>query len=204
MRSTPPTVSSCGTTPAPTATSYALDRATGREVWSKDMGATVAGTPTLVEDVLYVGTFGNALYALEAASGEDVWPAFKTANWVWDGPAVLGNVLYFTDVSGNVYAVNAASGQQAWAPQKPGAAMRARPAITPERLFTGDRSGNLFALNPDSGGLAWQTPVKVDGQILATPVIVGDYVVVAPYQGDNALESYTLDGSLYWPFKPGN
>ena len=183
---------------------YALDRANGEEVWSKDMGATVAGTPTLVEDRLYVGTFGNALYALDAASGEDAWPAYQTSNWVWDGPAVQDGTLYFVDVGGTVYAVDAATGQKAWDPQKPGAAMRASPAVTPERLFSGDRSGNLFALNPANGALAWQNPVKVDGEILATPVIVGDYVVVAPYQGDNALESYTLDGNLYWPFKPGN
>lgn len=182
---------------------YALDRATGREVWSKDMGATVAGTPTLVEDRLYVGTFANAMHALEPATGADVWPAFKTSNWVWDGPAVVDETLFFTDVSGNVYAVNAADGQQIWV-QKPGAAMRAAPGVSTERLFAGDRSGNLFALSPASGASAWATPVKIKGQLLATPVIVGNYVVVAPFQGDNVLEVYKLNGEFYWPFKPGN
>ncbi len=82
--------------------------------------------------------------------------------------------------------------------------MRARPAVTEERLFSGDRCGNLFALDLADGTSVWPNPVTLKGQLLATPVLVGDFVVVAPFQGDNLLEVYRQNGEFYWPFKPGN
>ncbi len=180
---------------------YAFDRVSGAQVWAKDLGAAVAGKPTLVEDRLYVGTFANALYALDAESGDELWPAFKTTAWVWDSPTLLDTTLYFADVAGTLYAVNADDGQQLWV-QKPGDAMRARPAVTDEYVIAGDRTGNLFGLNPGNGAQTWTK--KMNGQILVTPVLVGDTAVVAPFGADNLLEAYKLNGDFDWAFAAGN
>jgi outer membrane protein assembly factor BamB len=183
---------------------YAIDRASGDELWKRDVGAAVAGKPTLHEDRLYVGTFGSTLYALDAATGEPVWPApFRAANWVWDGPTVVDDLLYITDVSGAVYAVEAASGEQRWV-QKPGAAMRARPAAGEAALYVGDRSSNLYALNPDNGSTLWAKTLTGKGQVLATPLVLNDFIVVAPFSGSNKLEVYRANGDFYWAFTPGN
>ncbi len=180
---------------------YALNRATGAQRWKADMGATVAGTPTLYEDTLYVGTFGNILAALDADTGEQIW-TFATTNWVWDGPAVLDNTLYFADVGGTVYAIDADERTPVWPPRKPGGAMRARPTVTEDWLFVGDRSGNLFALERGSGAVAWTKTLK--GEILVTPAVVNDLVVVATFSGANLLEAYTTNGDFKWPFAPTN
>ena len=181
---------------------YALDRASGAEVWKQDLGAALAGTPTLDDGRLYIGTFANAMHALDAETGAEVWTPFRTATWVWDGPSVLDGTLYFADVGGTMYALNAENGQQVWA-QKPGGAMRARPAATPESLFAGDRTGNIFALNPnDNGSTQWTK--KLDGQILTTPAVAGDLIVVAPFGGNNLLEAYRANGDFSWAFAPGN
>ena len=183
---------------------YALDPATGEELWSKDLGAAVAGTPTFDGERLYVGTFGSVLYALVAATGSEIWQR-PAGNWVWDGPAVQGGTLYFTDVGGTIYAVDAETGQQQPWSQQPGGAMRARPAVTEEALFAGDRNGDLFRLDPaNNGATVWDAPLEGNGQLLSTPVVLDDLVVVAPFGGNNRLVAYRTSGEFYWAFTPGN
>lgn len=181
---------------------YAVERASGQPLWTKDFGASLAGSPTLHEGRLYVGTFANSLYALDAASGEEQW-RFETRNWVWDGPAVEGGSLYFADVGGTVYALDAATGQQRWS-QTPGGSMRARPTAVGDTLFVGDHNGKLYALSAAGGANAWEPKTMAGGgQVLVTPVVIGDFVVVAPYSGKNLLEVYYTNGDFYWPFAPG-
>ena len=182
---------------------YALDRASGEQLWAKDLGAAVAGTPTLDGDRLYVGTFASTLVALDAASGDELWRR-AAGNWVWDGPTVVDGTLYFSDVGGTMYAVDADTGQQQVWTQKPGGNMRARPAASEDALYAGDRTGNLFSLNPADGAVGWTMKVNNAGQLLSTPVLLDDFVVVAPFGGNNRLEVYRTSGEFYWAFNPGN
>jgi outer membrane protein assembly factor BamB len=171
---------------------YGLDAATGAERWSQDMGAALAGSPTLSEDgeTVYVGTFGSQLWALNAADGETKW--FKsTTNWVWSAPALAEGVLYFTDVSGMVYAVDAETGDNVWTPFAPGGQMRGRPALAGDLVYVGDRQGNLYAIDRATGAVRHTS--KVDGQVLASPEVAADRLLVAPFGGDNLLVGLTLD-----------
>lgn len=178
---------------------YALDRETGHLRWPpKDMGAAVAGEPTFDKGMLFVGTFGDRLAALDAATGDERW-SFTTKNWVWNGPEIAHGVLYFTDVSGNVFAADEATGQQKWV-VTPGGQMRARPVLSGDNLYVGDRSGNIFALDPATGSTHWQRMQK--GQILVPAMIVSDTVLVAPYTGDNLLVAYSPNGDLKWAYNP--
>jgi len=178
---------------------YALDLATGHENWHTDMGAALAGEASFDQGTLFVGTFGNRMAALDAATGQERW-SFTTQNWVWNGPVIGKGVLYLTDVTGNVFAVDETTGQQIWM-VKPGGEMRARPALAGDTLYVGDHDGNLFALNTADGSKRWLA-LTTKGQILVSPVVVGDSVVFAPYTGNNLLEAYSSTGTLIWPFNP--
>jgi outer membrane protein assembly factor BamB len=180
---------------------YALDAARGELLWSKDMGAALAGTPSLSSDgdTLYVGTFGSALYALRSASGDEIW-SFATTNWVWSGPALDDGMLYFTDVAGVVFAVDAATGTEVWRIQ-PGGKMRARPALAGDLVVVGDRDGTLWALDRATGAQVWSQSLA--GQLLAAPLVVGETVLVAPFNGENLLVAYSLAGdAVRWAFAP--
>jgi len=181
---------------------YALDRADGELKWKKDLGASLGGTPALLDGTLYVGTFGNQLFALDAATGKERWEKpFEAKNWIWGGPTSHEGMLYFTDLSGNVFAVDAQFGAQKWM-QTPGGKMRGSPAIVDDLLFIGDKDGNVFALHLTDGSQAWKQTIK--GELYASPVIVPEqnWVLIAPYQGDNLLVAYTSDGALKWAFAP--
>jgi outer membrane protein assembly factor BamB len=180
---------------------YALEADTGRLVWSEDVGAAVAGTPTLSEDggTLYVGTFGSKLFALDTGSGAPVWD-FDATNWVWSGPALDDGMLYFTDVAGTVFALDAGTGNRVW-DAKPGGTMRSRPALSETLVLAGDRDGNLWALDKATGSVVWQQ--TLEGRLLAAPLVVDDMVLVAPFQGENSLVAYSLAGdAVRWAFAP--
>jgi outer membrane protein assembly factor BamB len=100
--------------------------------------------------------------------------------------------------------VDAQTGQQQLWSQKPGGNMRARPAAAEGALYAGDRTGNLFGLNASDGTESWTMRVNNNAQILVTPVVLNDYVVVAPFGGNNRLEVYRPNGEFYWAFNPGN
>ncbi len=182
---------------------YALNAETSAVRWSKDLGAALAGTPSISSDgeMIFVGTFGSKLLALDTATGDERW-ARDTTNWVWSGPALDNGVLYFADVAGTVYAVDAATGVDVWAPVKPGGQMRARPALTSDLLYVGDRDGNFFALDRATGAVRHTQTLK--GQILAAPIVAGDLILVAPFGGDNLVVAYTpaLDATVRWAFAP--
>jgi eukaryotic-like serine/threonine-protein kinase len=178
---------------------YALDSESGGLKWKQDLGAAVAGEASFDQGLVFVGTFGNRMAALDAGTGEERW-SFTTKNWVWNGPAVGKGVLYLTDVSGNVFAVDEAAGQQIWT-VKPGGEMRARPTLAGDTLYVGDHDGHMFALNVADGSDRWPAST-IKGQLLVSPVVVSDTVLVAPYTGDNLLEAYSPTGTLIWPFNP--
>ncbi len=181
---------------------YALDRATGALRWSSDLGAAIAGTPALEDGTLFVGSFGSKLYALDAATGQEKWSA--PANyWVWGGPVVQDGVVYFADLAGTVFAVDTASGAQKWAvtPGETGVAITASPAVTQDMLYIGDKAGRIYALDPATGATQWKQ--ELQGQLLTTPIVAGDTVLVAPYSGDNLLVAYSADGGAQkWAFAP--
>lgn len=180
---------------------YALDLKTGSLKWKKDLKAAIASAPALDNGMLYVGTFGNKVLALDAQSGNEKW-SVDTTNWVWGTPVLFDNTLYVSDVGGTVFAINTANGTTLWS-VKPGNAQRAGPIVTADAIFVGDRAGKLYALARDTGAPLWPQPQTMKGQLLGTPVLISDTLLLSPYQGDNKLVGYSLAGAQKLAFAPG-
>jgi outer membrane protein assembly factor BamB len=96
---------------------YAVNEATGKVLWSRFIGyvthktcsaagftstATVAPDPTTGTPTVYVYGASGYLYAMNAASGADVWPPAKVAipstkvndYYAWSSPLVFHNNVY--------------------------------------------------------------------------------------------------------------
>jgi outer membrane protein assembly factor BamB len=180
---------------------YVLDMTSGALRDKKDLGAAIAASPVLSNGVLYVGTFGSKVFALDTSDRSQKWPPFVTVSWVWGTPVLYGNGLYFADVAGNVYAVDAATGQRRWS-VKPGDALRAAPVVTAEAVVVGDRTGKIYGLNRANGAGLWPSLPALKGQLIGSPVVISDTILVAPYNGDNLLVAYSLTGAQTWAFAP--
>jgi outer membrane protein assembly factor BamB len=179
---------------------YALDLSTGQLQWKQSLGAAIAAAPAISDGMIYVGTFGSQVLALNAQDGSKKWSA-PTASWVWGTPVLADQTLYFADVSGNVYAVNASTGKELWS-KKPGDAVRAAPVVTDKTVIVGDRAGKIYGLSRADGSGLWPTLPALKGQLIGSPALISDTILVAPLNGDNLLVGYSLEGAQKWAFSP--
>lgn len=183
---------------------YALDAATGSLNWKFEAGAMIPGTPTVHENVVYFGAVDQKLYAVDATTGDKKWE-FPAQGWVWEGPTVYQDVLYFGDLNGNLFAVDL-SGNAVWSqPLKLEGSIRARPLATEENLFVVTQARKAYAIGRQSQNTEWVFTAPQDGeQLLTTPVLVGDLLLVAPIpSGGTPIRLYAVNinsGNLEWQF----
>ncbi len=155
----------------------------GQAAWRKEIGAGLASAVTAGDGLAYFGAFDRTFYAIRPADGETVWTA-SGANWFWGSPLVAEGAVYVSDVRGNVYAWDARSGQPRWpAPYQSGEdRMRSRPVLVDVQgipvLAVVARDGSIHQINADTGQAAFPFEIRVDGDVLSDPRIVGGRLLV--------------------------
>jgi len=63
----------------------------------------VLSSPAVANGVVYVGSFDNNVYALNAKTGAKLW-SYTTGSYVWSSPVVVNGTVYVGSYDGNVYA----------------------------------------------------------------------------------------------------
>jgi outer membrane protein assembly factor BamB len=179
---------------------YAFDENTGKLLWkSEDLQAALVGTPAVSSDgLIFVGTFGKEMIALNASDGTVKW-RFTTQDWVWSGPALENNIIYFGDLSGYLYALNTSDGSTVWRIQ-PQNGIVDRPVVMSDKLYFTTEADSLYAVST-AGDILFSKPIG--GVIYSAPVIVGDTILVAPSNFDSLLVALNLDGNQKWTYTPG-
>ena len=61
-------------------------------------------SPVVASGVVYIGSYGKHLYAVDAESGEEIW-RFETEDRVFSSPAVHEKVVYVGGNDGHLYAI---------------------------------------------------------------------------------------------------
>ena len=76
-------------------------------------GNWVYSSPTVVNGVVYVGSYDFNVYAIDASTGQKKW-AFPTGGYVQSSPKVVNGVVYVGSGDSSVYAIDASTGQKKW------------------------------------------------------------------------------------------
>ena len=94
---------------------YAVDASDGSEKWTHTLNGAGSGSAVVSADgdLVYAGSFGGEVIALNIADGSDAWSA-QASDWIWGAPVELNGVLFYADISGNVYAVDSKTGNSLW------------------------------------------------------------------------------------------
>jgi outer membrane protein assembly factor BamB len=166
-------------------TVYALDGASGRLLWSFDVGAAIVASPLVTfqpppdSDKVVVGDVNGVLHAFD----------------------LNGNRLWATQLNGPI------SGAAAFLQPPPDQDAPAPAQIDPgNRIYVGTERGTLYSLNPGEGSVAFA--VALDGPIVSAPAAVRGFPAPgAPPKvvvGTTAGTLYTLfadDGTEVWRFR---
>jgi outer membrane protein assembly factor BamB len=179
---------------------YALDAASGTQLWAFLTGAEILSTPAVVNGVVYVGSQDGNLYAIDAASGVQRW-SFATPLWVKSSPTVVNGVVYvggggYTSGPSHVFAIDAASGVQRWA-FATGDGVESSPAVVDGVVYVGSGDGNLYAIDAATGAQRWS--FAAGGRVESSPAVVDGVV----YVGSRGSTIYALDaasGEERWSF----
>lgn len=161
--------------------------------WTFRCEDEVRSSPRVVEGVLYIGSYDNNLYALNAADGSFIWK-FPTDGGIASTPCVHEEMVLIGSEDGTLYAVSRRNGRQVWACAT-GACIRSSARVQYGHVFIGSDDGNLYAVNLQSGRVVWK--FESAGPIRSTPLIAGEIV----YVGSDDGYIYALDlrsGSSKW------
>jgi outer membrane protein assembly factor BamB len=193
-------------------TVVALDQASGKKLWEKDLGVPIRSSITAAADRVFVLTVEGRFYCLNGASGEEVWSfrglLEKTSLISNPSPAVDGDMVVVPYPTGEVVAIKISTGQPAWteslARNRSASAIAsmsdaARPAIDGGTVFAVGHGGKLVAVQQKNGERLWSLNVPST----QTPWVAGDIVFVADTNGQ-LLAITRKDGKVLWTIKlPG-
>ncbi|HEY8547726.1 MAG TPA: Hsp70 family protein [Acidimicrobiales bacterium] len=134
----------------------ALDAASGNEVWTVDVGADASGCrPTRVGDLLLIGIGSpSATYALDPATGQQVWKA----PGVWLDPPVAAGDLLIGHAGSTVTALDLATGQVRWQVTDTYWSLTT-PVVVGEVIVIGSNDGHVAGLDRATGAQLWTTPL---------------------------------------------
>lgn len=166
---------------------YALNAADGQVKWSALTGGPVDSSPTVAGDLVLAGSFDGALYAFNLSDGARKWRC-ALGGWVHSSPAVASGMVYAATVKvadDQVPTFN-------WLDLKTGErkaryelpdSVYSSPTIWGGLVLVGCRDQKLYAFDATGQQTqpAWAWPTR--GFVHASPVVVGDTVLVASYDG---------------------
>ena len=165
---------------------YAVNLATGKEIWNYETEGVVAGTPLVFNGMVIAGSFDKNLYALDAEEGDLRWK-FEGGNWFWAGAVSNGEMIFAPNMDGYIYAIDR-DGILHWQ-YDTGDSIVSKPVLVPRGLVVAPRNGRLLLLDVSSSGdrsadqrlLSSQS--LGDAQIKAPLVAVGESVYVGSDDG---------------------
>ncbi len=206
--------------------------------WAATVAGPVSSTPIIAGGVAYVGSYDGNLYAIDLATGTEVWtyatgtavlePNLQIDLGITGSAAWDDGVVYVGDAAAAVHAVDAATGEALWVTTvdtQPNASIWSSPVVVDGTVYVGVASvakqvgfrGSVVALDAATGDLLWQAymvPEGADGAgVFAVPAVDESRGLVyvgtqnaytanpAPY--GNVISMVALDmatGEVAWAF----
>lgn len=156
---------------------FALDAATGKSLWVKNVPGTYNWSAlTYGDGRLYVLNYNGLLRALDPATGTLIWKSQMVGQYSFTSAPTFSNGMVYVSGAGSggtVYGVEAASGKIVWR-QAVINGDDSSPAVSEFGVFVSYAADQAFAFKPLTGDLIWHhdTPYSGGG---------GKTTALAPY-----------------------
>ncbi len=183
---------------------YVLDADSGTEKWVFPTELPLGNSPTIADNVAYVGGHDKHLYALDAITGDLLW-SFVADSGFDTNPLVMNGLVYAGNRDGYMYAIHAAgtsgAGTLAWKYKTDGPIHFSAAYLNNTIYFASD-DAYAYALNAQTGALVWKSAKLPTGDGFHTwwPVVQGNMIIFsgsfayrpfAPPQTDWSWEALT-------------
>lgn len=162
-------------------TFYAIDAATGENLWTFKAGDPILHTAGVANGRVFFGSMDGSVYALDVNNGRLLW-RFDSQHRAGFSTAVLlaENKVFISNRGGVYYALNQEDGSVAWQ-QDIGVPIFMSSAYDNGRIFFGAMDMRVYALNSQTGTIEWQSsPVQGAAFKDYWPVAYKGYVFIRP------------------------
>lgn len=181
---------------------YSIAASTGEVQWKFSTNAENLSAPLLDDGIVYFLAGNNVLYALDAATGRQLWLHSRqdTSQFSIRGggrPTLHKGNIYIGFSDGSLVALNAKSGASVWEVQlnrnKRFRDIDATPVIEGDQLYITGYDDKLYCVSAEKGEVLW----RVDGGGYSAVTLAGDKIIYPTTTGEiRALKK--SDGSTLW------
>jgi outer membrane protein assembly factor BamB/tRNA A-37 threonylcarbamoyl transferase component Bud32 len=166
-------------------------------VWSFQVEDAVRSTPLYHNGLIYVGSYDNNVWALDAKDGSLAWK-FATDGGIGASPAYSGGVIYIGSSDRCLHAIDARTGIRKWLFKTNGKVF-----TTPEAavglVFFGSDDGNMYALKPGTTSAREMWSFNVMVPIRSSPRVSNDRIFFGTDTGE--FLCLNVSGELAWRFE---
>ncbi len=176
---------------------YAIDVATGKELWRVETELGFTTSPVVQDGLLVVGDVDGEIFALDAATGKERWKAKAKAE-ISGAATFYNDWVLITSQDGKLYALSKADGANVWT-YETADQIRCSPTIAGDRTFLGGCDGNLHNIRL-SDGTAAADPLPLGGPTGSTPAVI-DHHAYLPIMAGAVLAFDWKENKEVWRYE---
>jgi len=141
----------------------ALDAATGKVEWKRNLHAHLESSPLAIDGVLYLGDDEKELVAIRASDGKLRW-RFHSPDAIKASPSFHEGRVFVADYEGVMFCLEADSGKPVWRtnttrmPPFGKGGFFSSPAIAFGHVYAARDDGVVFGFDAETGKEAWSFP----------------------------------------------
>ena len=154
-------------------------------------GSILSTSPAVANGYVYVGSYDNKLYQLNASNVSQFIASYTTGGDVWSSPAVANGYVYVGSDDNKLYQLNASNVSQLIASYTTGTSfIRSSPAVANGYVYVGSGDKKLYQLNASNVSQLIAS-YTTGGNVRSSPAVSDGYVYIS--SNDNKL--YQLNAS---------
>jgi outer membrane protein assembly factor BamB len=182
---------------------YCLEAASGKLVWSRQLGGIVHwSSPAVSGGKMVLGATDGKLYCLTASDGAILWTAplaERHSDAMMSGPSIAdGTVFVGGGYDNRMHAVRLADGRRLWSYPAHNL-VASTPAISGDHVFGfADADGQVFCLDRNSGKEVWSSVTKGGWGASNSVVSGGAIYVTMRGAADGLVALDAASGRVIW------
>lgn len=166
-------------------------------IWSFQVEDAIRSTPLINDGIVFVGSYDNNLWALDAREGSLVWK-FATGGGIGSSPAYSGGMVFVGSTDGALYAVDAYTGNRKWLFKTDGK-IYSTPAPAVGLVFFGSDDGKLYAIRPGPAGAREMWHFNAMAPVRSSPRVISDRLFFGTDIGE--FLCINISGDMRWRFE---
>lgn len=173
--------------------------------WKTPTGGSIYSSTAVVNNIVYVGSDDDKVYAFNALTGVLLWST-ATNGKIFSSPAVANGIVYVGSYDDKVYAFNASTGALLWS-YATNFGTSSSPAVANGIVYIGSGDHYVYALNATTGTLVWSTLI-IGCSVNTSPTVANEIVYVSACdnlgQNDMLYALNARTGTILWTGMAGN